>query len=538
MEAIEKRYGGNKTLKNMLRDYYCWLKTYCCWYKLKLLDNAADSRLRLLEEIDESDDDEDDKGEEVHTLNVETKDASVANPPSPSSLPTELKELPSKFNELTKEVKGLKKQVYELEIELPYYLKEIPTKLEDFNKTVTSLTSQVAKLKTLHKITDALNQFAHAIASNKTKDASVPSAGQVGTQPIEGEKNINQTTISQLFQRKAAKDANLTKQKPKPIPPPTTPGIPLPKEEHIKKEKGKKAMSLDDADKEKKENEKFGYVTDGGANIHLTKEKINEQKRIEEDAKVEAAKQEGEKEVVKACPNKTRKGWKSMYEQIRLRMDYIHITKAELVINLDIPLSKQDPVDKLNDLANKKRKHADDIHDYFKANKRLKSSVLYKDHLAGTVLNEPILEEDRLKERNAENEKAKIKDAFDINTGTTRVMKENDINGWDDDETNVQVLHKTNQSIFYVISATKFQFKCFYTFVYAANKGIERRRLWKDLASDSSLNEDERNAITLMLPFITGKLLVRYFGVLLIPKILGVKECGYVEDKIKSKVKN
>nr|GFC12625.1 hypothetical protein [Tanacetum cinerariifolium] len=25
-------------------------KTYCCWYKLKLLDNAADSRLRLLEQ--------------------------------------------------------------------------------------------------------------------------------------------------------------------------------------------------------------------------------------------------------------------------------------------------------------------------------------------------------------------------------------------------------------------------------------------------------------------------------------------------------
>nr|GEU57254.1 hypothetical protein [Tanacetum cinerariifolium] len=33
----------------MLRDYYCWLKTYCCWYKLKLLDKAACSRLRLLE---------------------------------------------------------------------------------------------------------------------------------------------------------------------------------------------------------------------------------------------------------------------------------------------------------------------------------------------------------------------------------------------------------------------------------------------------------------------------------------------------------
>nr|GEZ30923.1 hypothetical protein [Tanacetum cinerariifolium] len=58
-----------------------------------------------------------------------------------NSLPAELNELPSNFNELTEEVKGLKKQVYNLEIELPRELKEIPTKLEDFTKTVTSLTS-------------------------------------------------------------------------------------------------------------------------------------------------------------------------------------------------------------------------------------------------------------------------------------------------------------------------------------------------------------------------------------------------------------
>nr|GFA21197.1 hypothetical protein [Tanacetum cinerariifolium] len=32
------------------RDYYCWLKTYNCWYKLKVLDNAAGRKLRLLEE--------------------------------------------------------------------------------------------------------------------------------------------------------------------------------------------------------------------------------------------------------------------------------------------------------------------------------------------------------------------------------------------------------------------------------------------------------------------------------------------------------
>nr|GEU95793.1 uncharacterized mitochondrial protein AtMg00810-like [Tanacetum cinerariifolium] len=37
------------------RDYYYWLKTYYCWYKLKLLDNAADLRLRLLEESVDAD---------------------------------------------------------------------------------------------------------------------------------------------------------------------------------------------------------------------------------------------------------------------------------------------------------------------------------------------------------------------------------------------------------------------------------------------------------------------------------------------------
>ncbi|GJY71081.1 hypothetical protein Tco_0474784, partial [Tanacetum coccineum] len=145
-----------------------------------------------------------------------------------SSLPTELKELPSKLNELIKEVKGLKKQVHELEIELSRDLKEIPSKLDDFTKTVTSLTSQVAELKTLqwelpaeflsvptqvkkvqaklktldvvpsllNKVTNALNQFAQAIASKKTKDTCIPLAGKPGTQPVEGEKYTNQTTIS------------------------------------------------------------------------------------------------------------------------------------------------------------------------------------------------------------------------------------------------------------------------------------------------------------------------------------------------------
>nr|GEX83385.1 hypothetical protein [Tanacetum cinerariifolium] len=94
------------------------------------------------------------------------------------------------------------------------------------------------------------------------------------------------------------------------------------------------------------------------------------------------------REVVKVCPNKKGKGWMSIYKQIQERLDYFRTTEVELGINLDRPLSEQDLLDRL-DLTNKKRKRADDIHDFFRANKRLKSSVQYEDHPVGTVLNEP-----------------------------------------------------------------------------------------------------------------------------------------------------
>ncbi|GKD88822.1 hypothetical protein Tco_1364329, partial [Tanacetum coccineum] len=114
---------------------------------------------------------------------------------------TKLKDLPSKFNELTEEIKGLKTQVHELEIELPKELKEIPTKLEDFIKTATSLTSHVAKLKTLYlllNVIKALNKFAEVLESTSTKarDQSVPTGGQADIIPVEGKKDTNQANIS------------------------------------------------------------------------------------------------------------------------------------------------------------------------------------------------------------------------------------------------------------------------------------------------------------------------------------------------------
>nr|GEX92233.1 hypothetical protein [Tanacetum cinerariifolium] len=57
-------------------------------------------------------------------------------------------------------------------------------------------------------------------------------------------------------------------------------------------------------------------------------------------------------------------------------MDYLQKTEAELRIDLDKPLREHDPLDRSNDLARKKRKHADDIHDHFRL-EDFQNEVLY-----------------------------------------------------------------------------------------------------------------------------------------------------------------
>ncbi|GKF14608.1 hypothetical protein Tco_0056070 [Tanacetum coccineum] len=53
-----------------------------------------------------------------------------------------------------------------------------------------------------------------------------------------------------------------------------------------------------------------------------------------------------------------------------------------------------------------------------------------------------------------------------------------------------------------------------------------------------SLCDMERDAITNILPFATGKLPVRYLGVPLISKRLSIKDCGSLINRIRSKVNN
>ncbi|GJR63698.1 hypothetical protein Tco_1505860 [Tanacetum coccineum] len=435
----------------------------------KDLDSPEDDHVIV---VDDSDEDEED---EVHvTTNAKTKDTSV---PKSSSLNS------SQIQELTNQVLILLSQKHKLELEkneaealklnppfltisLPTELKDLPSKFNELTKeTVKSLTSQVVELKTLQwELSAEFLALPKQVLDSASGDQSVPSAGQADTMPAEGEKNTNQATISQLFQKRAENNAekeNLNNQQPKSTTPPATTIIPP-------KDKGKQAMSLEDAEEvstesdfddettyvpgsiiessKKKDLKKFDFVNEDGDHVHLTEEQINAQKKIEEEAKAEATRREGEmwkkelidllgtevvnkyyndkrgpitlkvyreddtseiipefkasdlllgewREVVKACSNKKGKGWVSINKQIHERMDYLCTTEAELGINLDKPLSEQDPLDRQNDLSNKKRKHADEIHDFFRANKRLKSSVQYEDHPARTVLNEPVLAE-------------------------------------------------------------------------------------------------------------------------------------------------
>nr|GFB91734.1 hypothetical protein [Tanacetum cinerariifolium] len=88
---------------------------------------------------------------------------------------------------------------------------------------------------------------------------------------------------------------------------------------------------------------------------------------------------------------RTGDGWNIIYTKMRQKLDDIHKTKHEWELNLIRPLEEQDLIIKLNLLVKRKRKIADDLHDYFKSTKRYKKSVQYDEHPTRTVLNEPTL---------------------------------------------------------------------------------------------------------------------------------------------------
>nr|GEV63221.1 hypothetical protein [Tanacetum cinerariifolium] len=237
-----------------------------------------------------------------------------------SCLPTDLKELPSKIIGLSRENKELKQHIKYMEIELLRDLKVIPSKVETFTFTISNLSSQ-EKLKTLDSlpgllktVTNTLNRFATMVESaSGATTTSVPSADKATASPAEGEKDADTNLknklvdllgidiVTQYYNKKLLYERYCEKMK--------------------KRRQSSKIISCD----------------------VLTKKGPVSLKR----------------EVVQACPDIKEKGWKTIYELIKTRMEYLEQTEKELHIDFNKSLQEQNPMDELNELANKKRKRTD-----------------------------------------------------------------------------------------------------------------------------------------------------------------------------------
>ncbi|GJY74045.1 hypothetical protein Tco_0478476 [Tanacetum coccineum] len=297
---------------------------------------------------------------------------------------------------------------------------ELPTKFLGLPSQISSVQEKLKTLDALpsllHKVTDTLNRFATIVenASTKATDKGVPSAGHASASPAEGEKNKNQAT-------KDADNANLNQQ-------PTTTTLPttssfqsplFPKikgkeieeqkriEESLKAELAKQEVErvkselvdligidvvtqyynkklmydkyCDKVLKRKKSSKITNYdvlTTKGPITLKVYREDGTNE--VISNLKVSDLHLAELREVVQACPNIKEKGWKTCYGLIKTRMEYLDQTKKELKIDFNRPLKEQDPLDELNDLANKKRKRVDDLKDHSMSTKKHKSLVQHE----------------------------------------------------------------------------------------------------------------------------------------------------------------
>ncbi|GJR10701.1 retrovirus-related pol polyprotein from transposon TNT 1-94 [Tanacetum coccineum] len=267
-----------------------------------------------------------------------------------SCLPTKLKELPSKVTELSEEIKELKQHVKDMELELPGDLQEIPSKLETFTSTISSLSSQVAELKNiqwelptefldlphlvssvqeklktldslpclLKKVTNTLNRFATLVEKASTNKATAS--------PVEREKDVDTNLKNELVDLL---------------------GIDI-----VTQYYNKKLLYEKYCEKMKKRRQSSKIIN---CDVLTKKGPIS-------------------LKVVQACPDKKEKGWKTIYELIKTRIEYLEQTEKDLHIDFNKSLQEQDPLDELNDLANKKRKRTSDSTDHSRSSKKHKSS--------------------------------------------------------------------------------------------------------------------------------------------------------------------
>ncbi|GJX86195.1 homeodomain-like protein, partial [Tanacetum coccineum] len=218
-------------------------------------------------------------------------------------------------------------------------------------KTLDSLPSL------LNKVTKTLNKFAIVVENASeamTKD--VPSAGQAIASPAEGEKNtkdvetnlkdelvdlLGTNVVTQYYNKKLLFDKYRDKM--------------------LKRKKSPKITNYEVLTKK-------GPVT-------LKKYREDGSEEVILNLKVSDLHLAEWREVIQACPDKSEKGWKTIYDLVKTRLDQQTQTKQELKIDLNKPLKEQDPPNELNELANKKRKRTSDLKDHSRSTKKYKSST-------------------------------------------------------------------------------------------------------------------------------------------------------------------
>ncbi|GJS48230.1 copia protein [Tanacetum coccineum] len=257
------------------------------------------------------------------------------------SIPTKLKELPTKITALSREVNELKKHIKEFEVELPEVAElkkhkwELPKEFLDLPGQNSSVQSHIQTLSTPGSFKQ----------------------GKLTTSHTEGEKNTNPITED-------AELANLV----------DLIGINVAEEYYKKKLLYNK---FNDKMLKRKKIPKITYCKvlkkKGPITLKIYREDGSEE--VISNLKVSDLHLAEWREVIQVCPDKSEKGWKTIYALVKTRLDQLTQTEQNIKIDLNKPLKEQDPLNELNELANKKRKRAGDFSDEPRLAKKVKSSV-------------------------------------------------------------------------------------------------------------------------------------------------------------------
>ncbi|GKA23622.1 flavonol 3-sulfotransferase-like protein [Tanacetum coccineum] len=294
------------------------------------LDSPQDEPIIISDESEEEEEVEKDK--DTHATSHDKDELEQQKAKAEAKI-TSMKSRPSylDINQLTD---LLVAELKNIQWELPTEFFDLPSQISSIQKKLQTLDSLPSLL---NKVTETLNRFATMVENaSRATTKDVPSAGQVTASLAEGE-NTNPATkyaepnlhdnlidllgidiMTQYYNKKLLYDKYYDKM--------------------LKRRKSSKITNYD-------------VLTQKGP-ISM--------------------------KVVQACPDRKEKGWKTINGLIKTRIEYLDQTKKEQKIDFNKPLKEQDPLNELNDLANKKRKRTGDSTDHSISTKKHKSSVQHE----------------------------------------------------------------------------------------------------------------------------------------------------------------